>query len=255
MYFKIIFLITLVISLTIHHFVFFALCGSANKKLLSDNSNSVMEKAVTMKIDQKNKSRGEKPRVKTSPPEKLPSAHTKLKKKVSIPSQKKMEEMGRAMIEKAKKGEFPPLTIQYRNPERYLIEMTDLGARLAVFDEDNQRLWEVALPGWITRDFQLKDLCDFGPFKRVIKDDVFLHHHISLAKKLGLNYDNTQLVLLVPLKTEAQWMGRQLFIFRKMGVSPSQVALVKAVFSDGRLKIKSLTLTDGDIKTIEEKSG
>lgn len=243
----VIFSLAMMISLLIHHGAFFLLSDAdGNKK--AEKIRPVLEKqAMKMEIP---------PRMEVAPPSPPPKKkeNAELAKRIEptpASQRKQMEKLGLSMMEKARNGEFPPLTIRYSDPVKYLDQMLQLGAALALFDENTQQVWPIAVPSWkIAKPYDLQMLDKFSPFKRVVTDNIFDTRRADLSAFIGNTAANTQLLLLVPVIVEAQWMGQQLQVFKKKGVPFESVASVDAVFSNGNLEIQRLVLHDGTVKSV-----
>jgi hypothetical protein len=253
---RIMFLLAMGLSLVIHHLVFLVFSSplKGNTASLSQETSISPPAVVAMRIDiPKEKQKEAPPSVPRPPtiPEKKKPAQIVEKKAAKRPSGNALEALGRSALEQAKRGQFPPLTIRYDDPEKYLLEMAKLGARPAIFHEPTGRMWEVLLPDWRIRPFTQADLDKYSPIKRVIRDAVFDQHHASMANELGLSLEDTSLVVLIPLNIETQWMGQQVMAFQSQKVKAEDVIRVNGEFEAGRLRITSILLADGAEKYVD----
>lgn len=257
LYGKIIFILALMLSFLIHHTAFFVISDRNRKELPQKNVQTVEdEQVIRMSVQHQTEAPEEKQaatpsqeKMEKKPPNKPPERNASA-------TQETVEKMGFAVMEKAKRGEFPPLTIRYSDPEKYLKEMIALGASIALFEESNRKMWKIELPTWrIAGALDQQMLDTFSPFKRVITDNTFETRRLDLSDQVGNTEGNAELVLLVPLKVEARWMGHQMLIFKNHGVAVEGVASVDGTFLNGRLMIERFILSDGEVRRVRRLTG
>lgn len=254
-YGKIVFSLALVVSLVMHLTAFLLLSDQDHKEATKDVNPVVSQKAMSIEVEQQKEFEKEKPIVPPLP-EKSESENRKKQEGKSAPAkQKEAEKMGFAAMERAMKGEFPPLTIRYSDPERYVAEMIGLGACLALL-VDKRDIWRIEVPAWKAGErVSAQMLENFSPFKRVVMDSVFEPRRVYLSNQVGSLSGDTEIVLLIPLKIEARWMGHQMLIFKNHGVSLDNVAWVEGTFSKGDLIIEKFMLSDGTVRRVKAHAG
>ena len=200
---------------------------------------------------------------KVSPPPvfKLPEKDSgeKLRKaekaKTRALSPRQLEAIGHKYLKMEQDGRFPAEFLTYDNPRRYVKEMYALGCITIVKIFGDNDLFRINLLTGEVLPIRQTKLKGFSSLKRVVKDREFSEVKARAASRLNASPGEIEIIMLVPLRMEARWLGYQLNCFKKANIRLSEVATVETHFKNSKLTVLGVNLKDGTRKKIDDTKG
>jgi len=235
-------LLTLLLSLSIHHFIFLGLYRrSSDPKESEPPKEQIAKLRIKETIPDHRKEKG-KPRLSKQPVK----SRFKLPENVLVSSGMK--------VLKGDLGSFPALSIHYPSPRRYFAQIYSIGAKTLIFDKTLDKLLgeiDVFSSKITPTELSFKNL---SPVKRVVEDGMVDEVKVKIASQNGALPSDYEIWLLIPRDLEAKWLGYQLEIFKLYDVKSHQVAQVDSYF-DGKLKIRKIRLKSGRTIIVDLSGG
>jgi hypothetical protein len=185
---------------------------------------------------------------KTTPQPKAPPP----KAKVMKASLRDLQTLGRQHMTLVRQGAFPSLTLSYPDPDAYIQQMYQMGAKTLIYQEGGGALYEIDLLTGRILPVAGKDLSGFSVIKRVIRDERWNPLKDRAASRLKTSPQDLALILVVPQEVETRWVGHQVAVFQHVGIPLDRVQSVDALFTDGRLRVVSLHLLDGSVRAVQD---
>jgi len=189
---------------------------------------------------------------KPKPAEPRPESAEPRKAPIPQASAQDLQTLGGEHMSLVKDGVFPSLTLSYPDPEAYIRQMYQLGARTLIYHEGGGALYEIDLLSGRIFPVAGKDLGGFSVIKRVIHDAHWNPLKDRAASRLKAPPQELSLVLVVPQQVETRWVGHQVSVFQNAGIYLEQVQAVEALFQHGRLKVVALHLKDGSVRKVND---
>lgn len=185
---------------------------------------------------------------KTRPDPKTPPPKVKVMKAPL----RDLQTLGQQHMTLVRQGAFPSLTLSYPDPDAYIRQMYQLGARTLIYQEGGGALYEIDLLTGRIVPVAGKDLSGFSVIKRVIRDERWNPLKDRAASRLKTSPQDLALILVVPQEVETRWVGHQVAVFQNVGIPLDRVQSVDALFTGGRLRVVSLHLLDGSVTAVQD---
>jgi hypothetical protein len=188
-------------------------------------------------------------------PKKITSQEVKVTK-IQTKSNSELEKIGWSQLKKLKQGKFPSLIISYKNPQIYIKEMYSLGAKTIFYNSANNEYYEIDVLRQEATPFTIDQFHFFSSLKRVVNDPIWYSRLKNLMYMINGNKKSSmEILLLIPARLEARWIGHMLNKFNEIQFSVAQIQTVEALYNDGKLYLREIYLKNGEKKQIFDKIG
>ena len=174
---------------------------------------------------------------------------------VKQPSVAELEKEGMKLLDKAHSGSFPAIVFSYQNPSLFVQQMYRIGCKTILFDTRNKEYSDINLFDGNTLPISRSEFSGYSQMKRVIEDSQWNSIKSEAARRLSIDANQIEILLLVPTSLEAQWLGHLSFIFEQMKMKVSDVITADVTFQNAKLFLKQLHLKDGTSRQVSRQDG